>query len=233
LTVTGRHARLRALGPLGKAVLAVAVVAGLGAAALSAAALLRDDGQPVSANSPMAAVPVYPTASSPAASAAAPSASAAAPPSASAAALRPVSLSIPAIGVHTTLQDLGLDASGALKPPTSLSEAGWYTGSAVPGQTGPAVVAGHVDSRTGPAVFFKLRDLAPGDGVAITLSSGATARFTVTEVERYPKDAFPTAAVYGARPDPELRLITCGGSFADGHYEDNVVVYATLAAVTA
>jgi sortase (surface protein transpeptidase) len=142
----------------------------------------------------------------------------------------PVSLSIPAIGVKTSLQQLGLSSSGALNPPTDTTQAGWYTGSAVPGQPGPAVLAGHVDSYQGPAVFFYLRDLQPGDTVTVTLSNGSPVEFSVTDVETYPKDQFPTAAVYGARPDSELRLITCGGSFDSSvrSYDDNVVVFATL-----
>jgi sortase (surface protein transpeptidase) len=142
----------------------------------------------------------------------------------------PISLSIPAIGVKTSLQQLGLSADGALDPPTDTTQAGWYTGSAVPGEPGPAVLAGHVDSYQGPAVFFDLRDLEPGDTVTVTLSDGSSVGFSVTDVETYPKDQFPTSAVYGARPDPELRLITCGGAFdsTDRSYDDNVV-FATLA----
>jgi hypothetical protein len=141
---------------------------------------------------------------------------------------QPVSIDIPAIGVHSALQRLGLDGSGALEPPANLTEAGWYTGSAVPGVAGPAVIAGHVDSFNGPAVFFNLKSLHPGDRIAVGLSSGRSVAFQVMSVQRYPKDQFPTLAVYGARPDSELRLITCGGGFADGHYLDNVVVYAAL-----
>lgn len=141
---------------------------------------------------------------------------------------RPVSIDIPVINVHTTLQTLGLDGSGALQPPTNLTEAGWYTGSPVPGQVGPAVIAGHVDSFNGPAVFFDVKQLNPGDRITVGLSSGQSVTFQVMLVKHYPKADFPTADVYGARPDPELRLITCGGAFADGHYLDNIVVYATL-----
>lgn len=138
----------------------------------------------------------------------------------------PVSLDIPAIRVHTTLQRLGLGTDGALQPPTNLTQAGWYTGSPVPGANGPAVIAGHVDSTTGPAVFFNLGSLRPGDTVTVGLDSGQSVTFRVTEIQHYPKNEFPTAAVYGPRPDPELRLITCGGGFAAGHYLDNIVVYA-------
>ena len=83
----------------------------------------------------------------------------------------------------------------------------------------------------GPAVFFELKQLKPGDTVTVGLSSGQHVVFSVMLVRQYPKDAFPTADVYGARPDPELRLITCGGEFAAGHYLDNIVVYANLRTV--
>ena len=93
---------------------------------------------------------------------------------------------------------------------------------------GPAVLAGHVDSTAGPAVFWRLRDLAPGDEVLVDRADGTTARFTVTRVERHPKDAFPTDEVYGPTTGAELRLITCGGEFdrAARSYRDNVVVFA-------
>lgn len=171
-----------------------------------------------------AAVTIEASPSSPSAPASAPSSSAT--PSA---AVKPVSVDIPAINVHTTLQMLGLDSTGALEAPTNLTQAGWYTGGPVPGQDGPAVIAGHVDSFRGPAVFFNLKALKQGDAVTIGLSDGRRVTFHVMTVQNYPKDAFPTTDVYGARPDPELRLITCGGAFAAGHYLDNVVVYAALA----
>jgi sortase (surface protein transpeptidase) len=140
----------------------------------------------------------------------------------------PVSLSIPAIGVHTTLMTLGLTSTGALAVPTDTTQAGWFTGSPVPGNPGPSVLAGHVDSTTGPAVFYKLSDLKPGDTIAVVLSDQSTVRFVVTMVESYAKTAFPTTSVYGPVPDAELRVITCGGAFSAGHYLNNVVVYATL-----
>lgn len=145
---------------------------------------------------------------------------------ASGAAIHPVRLDIPSIALHTTLQTIGLDTSGTLQPPTNLTQAGWYTGSPVPGQDGPAIIAGHVDSVSGPAVFFSLRSLSPGATITVGLSSGRTVAFRTTSIQRYAKSQFPTAQVYGARPDPELRLITCGGGFTAGHYLDNVVVYA-------
>jgi sortase (surface protein transpeptidase) len=92
------------------------------------------------------------------------------------------------------------------------------------------VIAGHVDSTTGPAVFYRLRELRPGQRIAVPRADGSVIQFAVTEVRQYAKDAFPTAEVYGPVPEPELRLVTCGGSFdrARGSYRDNVVVFATL-----
>ncbi|HYA52388.1 MAG TPA: class F sortase [Streptosporangiaceae bacterium] len=141
---------------------------------------------------------------------------------------RPVSLSIPVIGVHTRLIGLGLTAQGTLQVPASTSVAGWYTGGPRPGQVGSAVIAGHIDSYLGPGVFFRLRLLRPGDRVYVRQAGGALAVFRVYAEHSYPKDRFPTQRVYGPTPDPELRLITCGGTFspATGSYLNNVVVYA-------
>lgn len=141
----------------------------------------------------------------------------------------PVALTIPTIGVQTTLVDLGLTPSGALQVPSSTAVAGWYTGSPRPGATGSAVIAGHIDSRLGPGVFFYLSRLRRGDRVYVRRADGALVVFSVTSVQMYAKDDFPTTAVYGATPDPELRLITCGGTFDPqlGSYLSNTVVYAT------
>jgi hypothetical protein len=143
---------------------------------------------------------------------------------------RPVWLSIPSIGVRTSLVDLGLRANGTLQVPSSTAVAGWYTGSPRPGTIGAAVIAGHVDSRSGLGIFFWLRDLRPGDRVYVGRADGTMAVFTVTAVRKVAKDLFPTAAVYGPVPDPELRLITCGGVFdrSLGSYLSNVVVFARL-----
>ena len=142
--------------------------------------------------------------------------------------VRPVTVTVPAIGVRSALVPLRLDRAGALVPPADFGVAGWYVGGPTPGDPGPAVIAGHVDSRAGPAVFFRLRDLQPGDTVLVTRSDHRTARFRVIDVQRYPKNAFPTRQVYGPTPDTALRLITCGGSFdyARRSYRDNIVVYA-------
>lgn len=142
----------------------------------------------------------------------------------------PVRVRLPSIGVDSPLARLGVDPAGALVPPTDFGEAGWFTGGPAPGDVGPAVIAGHVDSRSGPAVFFRLRETAVGDPVLVQRGDGTTARFTVTRVAQHPKDAFPTAEVYGPTPDAELRLITCGGEFdrATRSYLDNVIVFADL-----
>jgi hypothetical protein len=143
----------------------------------------------------------------------------------------PTSVRMPDIGVDSGLVRLGVDAAGALVPPGDFGRAGWFTGGPAPGETGPAVIAGHVDSAEGPAVFYRLAELEPGDAVVVGRADGTTARFAVTAVDRYPKDEFPTERVYGPTPRAELRLITCGGEFdrATRSYRDNVVVSAVLA----
>jgi len=140
----------------------------------------------------------------------------------------PVALAIPAIGVDTRLIDLGLTAAGALQVPSSTAVAGWYTGSSRPGAIGPAVIAGHIDSYLGPGVFFRLSQLRPGDRVYVRRADGTIVLFRVTAVLSYPKNRFPTEAVYGPTPDAELRLITCGGAFDYSlrSYLSNTVVYA-------
>lgn len=142
----------------------------------------------------------------------------------------PVSLSIPKLGVSSTLVPLGLNSDGSVQvPPVSTPmQAGWYDNGPTPGEIGPAILLGHVDGDRHQGVFYTLHELAAGDGVSVTRQDGTTARFTVTKVDQVPKSAFPTNAVYGDTPDAELRLITCGGSFdAAAHsYRDNIVVYA-------
>ena len=141
----------------------------------------------------------------------------------------PASLVIPAIGVTTSLVHLGLTSTGALQVPPTTAVAGWYTGSPRPGAVGSAVIAGHIDSRQGPGVFYRLSELHRGDRVYVRRSDGTLAVFKVTEMQMYPKNAFPTTAVYGATPTPELRLITCGGTFdySTRSYLSNTVVYAS------
>ncbi|GAB3853297.1 class F sortase [Nocardioides maradonensis] len=146
--------------------------------------------------------------------------------------VRPLRLAIPRINVATRLMKLGLTAERELQvPPLSRAgTAGWYDLGPVPGDAGPAVLAGHVDSDTGPAVFYGLSALRPGDRLRVDRSDRRTAVFSVDRVTAFAKSRFPTRAVYGETPDPELRLITCGGSYdpARGGYQANVVVFAHL-----
>jgi len=143
----------------------------------------------------------------------------------------PVSLTIPLIGVQTNLMTLGLEPDGELQvPPLNMvSVAGWYTGSPRPGAIGSAIIVGHIDGDNEKGVFFRLRQLSAGDKIYVKRSDGTLVEFRVTSVQQYPKDHFPTEAVYGPVPDPELRLITCGGAYdpATHHYVLNLVVYAT------
>lgn len=140
----------------------------------------------------------------------------------------PARLRIPAINVDAAMEDLNMTREGELRPPIDPDRAGWFPDSAVPGELGSAVIAGHRDSTRGPAVLFRLIDLRPGDIVHVTRSDGVEVQFEVVEVRRVPQDEFPTASVYGATPDSSLRLITCGGVFdrVSGRYRDNVLVLA-------
>ena len=125
--------------------------------------------------------------------------------------------------------------TGASRCPADFAAVGFYTLGPTPGQFGPAVIAGHVDSHRGPAVFYRLGALKAGATVSVGRRDGTTARFVVDKVAAYPKAQFPTTAVYGNTTSrAELRLITCGGSFDDrsGHYVDNVVAFAHLVSAT-
>lgn len=144
---------------------------------------------------------------------------------------RPVAIEIRAIGVRARVIPLGLNPDRTLEVPSDFRETGWWTGGARPGEHGPAVIAGHVDSTSGPGVFYELSDLDPGDAIVVARRDGSRVRFTVQRSERYAKASFPTARVYGRTPGPTLRLITCSGDFdrSTGHYLDNTVVFAALA----
>jgi hypothetical protein len=143
----------------------------------------------------------------------------------------PVAVAIPRIGVEAPLSALGLDDDGRLEVPAEPELAGWYELGPRPGEPGAAVIAGHVDSRRGPAVFHRLAELAPGDEVLVHGEDGTSTRFLVQRLERWPKNAFPTDAVYRDASGAELRLITCGGLFDRDRrrYEDNVIVFASAA----
>lgn len=146
----------------------------------------------------------------------------------------PVAIAIPAIGVHSSLQALGLNPDGTLQVPQPgplYNEAAWYKYSPTPGQLGPSVIEGHIDSAAdGPSVFYRLGALKPGDQIDVTRADHTVAVFTVTGVRQYPKTAFPTAAVYGNTDFAALRLVTCGGSFnqAAHSYVDPTVVFSSL-----
>lgn len=142
-----------------------------------------------------------------------------------------LALSIPKIGVDSSLIGLGLNPDRTLAVPSldTPMQASWYTGGPMPGDVGPAVVLGHVDSHGKPAVFWRLRELAAGDQVYVHRPDGSTATFVVRHKEEVPKNDFPTNAVYANTAGPELRLITCGGSFdsAKRSYRDNIIIFAT------
>ena len=145
----------------------------------------------------------------------------------------PVSVTIPAIDVRSGLITLGLNPDGTLavpQPGPDYDKAAWFDGSPRPGDPGPAVIEGHVDSAAnGPSVFYDLGRLVAGDRIEVTREDGSVAAFVVDEVRVVPKDDFPTLEVYGNTDGPELRLITCGGPFdgSAGSYVDNVVVFAS------
>jgi LPXTG-site transpeptidase (sortase) family protein len=144
--------------------------------------------------------------------------------------ITPDRIRIPAINVDAIVIDLGLNSDGTLQVPEDFSQTGWWEGGVRPGDRGPAVIVGHVDSRTGPAVFYRLRELRPGDEIQVMNADNQIVRFQVEQIRQVPKDTFPTEIVYGMTPEPTLRLITCGGIFdsASRSYLDNVIVFASL-----
>jgi sortase (surface protein transpeptidase) len=142
----------------------------------------------------------------------------------------PMAITIPSIGVQAPIVAVGLRADGAMQLPDP-DQVGWYKRGPRPGAPGPAVLIGHVDDRTGPDVFYRLRELRPGDEILVGQRDGSTTRFIVGRLERHPKTALPTKRIWTTTSRPLLRLITCGGSFdhATGHYRDNLIVYAARA----
>jgi sortase (surface protein transpeptidase) len=146
--------------------------------------------------------------------------------------LRPTSVKIPKIGAESSLLAVAVKPDGSISVPSvhTPMQAAWYKLSPVPGDVGPAIVLGHVDGDKKPGIFYKLKDLAPGDEVDVDRSDGRKLKFVVDRVTQVPKDTFPRDAVYGNSDKPELRLITCGGAFdhAEHSYRDNIIVYANL-----
>lgn len=141
----------------------------------------------------------------------------------------PVAVDIPAIGVSSQLVRLGLNRDRSMEVPEDFSLAGWYVHAPRPGEVGPAVIAGHVSSRAGPEVFYRLHELAPGDRVHVKRADGQRVSFTVDRLEQHPKGRLAEAGVYDDTEGSELRLITCGGEFdrQQRSHRDNIVVYAS------
>ncbi|WP_396888530.1 class F sortase [Micromonospora craniellae] len=147
-------------------------------------------------------------------------------------AARPVSLSVPSIEVSAPVKPVGDAPDGTIGvPPLSRhEETGWYDRGPVPGDPGPAVIVGHVDTKSGPSVFYDLGRLRVGDTIEVTREDRSVAVFTVDSVEHFPKDQLPADRVYGHDGPPTLRLITCGGQWLGGRdgYADNVIAFANL-----
>jgi hypothetical protein len=142
----------------------------------------------------------------------------------------PRRIAIPAIGVSARVIPLRREPDGTMQTPRVWQEAGWYKPGPEPGERGPAVIAGHVDSTGGPAVFYRLRDLRRGDLIQIRRADGSLVRFRVEGLERWPKSEFPTRRVFGRRTRISvLQVVTCSGSFnrSTGHYADNTIVYGS------
>lgn len=141
----------------------------------------------------------------------------------------PVLLEIPDAGVAAQVGPVGLQEDRTMEVPADTTRVGWYEGLEAPGETGTAVLVGHLDSHTGPGVFHRLHTLVEGNEVTVTLADGSKPVFVVQRVLQFPKDEFPSLEVYAPTDEPTLRLVTCGGSFdrRRKHYEDNVVVFAT------
>jgi hypothetical protein len=210
--VTRRHPGSRSRGPTRPA----ASGPSRGAVALLVGCLLVTGCQQASTG-PAAPDPVRPAPGSPA-------------PARPAAVGEPVSLAIPAAGVKARVVAVGLRPDRTMEvPPVDL--AGWYEPGPRPGEPGPAVLVGHVDSRRGPAVFHRLGGLRPGDRIVVGQRGSAASSFVVERVERHPKEALPVGRIWSGTRRPVLRLITCGGSFdrSTGHYRDNVIVFARAA----
>ncbi|MFD0818892.1 class F sortase, partial [Micromonospora zhanjiangensis] len=144
----------------------------------------------------------------------------------------PVGIAIKSVQLQAPVTSTGLAPDGTIAPPPPerWNEAGWYDQSPTPGQYGPAVIVGHVDTRTGPAVFHELSRVRPGDRVEVSRADGSVAIFEVDNLKRYDKSQLPPDEVFGDFHRPNLRLITCGGRWVGGHlgYADNVVVFASL-----
>ncbi|WP_218003266.1 class F sortase [Nocardia concava] len=142
----------------------------------------------------------------------------------------PIALTIAAIDLNQPLDRIGLNADNTIEDPATFEHPSWFRSGPAPGERGSAVIIGHVDSYRGPAAFFRLGNLKPGDPVDVARADGAVAHFAVIATETVDKNDFPAESVYGNRPDSELVLVTCGGEFdsARRSYRSNVIVYTHL-----
>lgn len=142
----------------------------------------------------------------------------------------PVRVVIPAIGVDARIERLGLNADETMQVPTTLADAGWFQPGPEPGETGAAVIVGHLNSTRGPGVFARLSSLRRGQVIAVYLQDGSRVRFVARSTLRISKSRFPTKLVYARTPKPTLRVITCAGWLdpATGHHADNYIVFSTL-----
>jgi hypothetical protein len=140
----------------------------------------------------------------------------------------PVRLRIPTLKIDAPLTHLGVAPDRTIEVPTDFAVPGWFDQGPRPGQPGPAVILGHVDSKAGPAVFYGLNRLAVGAEVFVDRADGSTVEFRVRGTQHVAKTAFPTDLVYAPTLEPALRLVTCGGQFdrTRSSYLDNVIVYA-------
>ncbi|GAB2964684.1 class F sortase [Nonomuraea fastidiosa] len=144
----------------------------------------------------------------------------------------PVRIVIKRLGVNAPIKSVGLRKNGTIEvpPPDNPNLVGWYRNMSTPGEAGPAVLLGHVDTRTRPAVFARLKEIRNGDTIEVKRQDKTTAVFTVGGVEQANKKTFPTQRVYGGQQNAQLHLITCSGTYdrTTGHYTDNLIVYATM-----
>lgn len=143
---------------------------------------------------------------------------------------RPVRIVIPSIGLSAPVVPLGLNPDRTLQVPRHFGDTGWFRGGPEPGEPGAAVIVGHVASRSGPAVFYRLREVRVGELITIRLQGGSNVRYVVNSMVRVRKSRFPTSRVYARTKQPTLRLITCAGklNLTTGHHPDNYIVFASI-----
>ncbi|MDX3093201.1 class F sortase [Streptomyces sp. ME01-24h] len=144
---------------------------------------------------------------------------------------QPTRIRVPAVSIDAPIMNVGLDSRGVIAAPPleKADEAAWFKDSVSPGARGSSVIVGHVDNESGPAVFYSLGALKKGSTIDVVRDDGTTAIFTIYGIEVFTKAEFPGKRVYGDTKDPELRVITCGGTYSkDSGYSGNVVVFARM-----